>query len=65
MARKKRRKKNTGLRHAGAVGGLAQRYYTLKREYHSVGSALYRARHGGRSIGQSRRRKRTKHRRSR
>lgn len=67
MARRKRRRMSrkavAGFRYAGAAAGLGSRYSSAKRAYHEAGNALYKSKHGGRSIRS--RKRRTKHRRSR
>lgn len=60
MARKRRRK-GWGLAAEGAT--LQARYAHVKREYHRIGDALFRAHHGGRSSHA--RKRRGKSRRSR
>lgn len=63
MARKRRRK-GWGLAAEGAGRATLQaRYAHVKREYHRIGDALFRARHGGRSAHA--RKRRGKSRRSR
>lgn len=49
---------------AHPVYGMDAAYRAAKRRYHETGLALYKARHGGKSP-HSRRKRRTKHRRSR